>query len=108
MREIRRSVFIGNDGRTRRISDDRPDSRLFKKAKGHEVKLAFLSEALMETRHGLVVDASVVPGTGTGDRDDFHRKSGRRVTIGGDKSYDTRGFIETPASLGGDAAYRSE
>jgi transposase len=42
-----------------------PDSRLFKKAKGHEAKLAYLGEVLMENRHGLVVDACVVPATGT-------------------------------------------
>ena len=35
-----------------------PDSRLFKKAKGHEAKLAYLGEVLMENRHGFVVDAS--------------------------------------------------
>jgi IS5 family transposase len=38
-----------------------PDSRLFKKANGHEAKLAYLGEVLMENRHGLVVDACVVP-----------------------------------------------
>src|ERR1700681_2989423 len=46
-----------------------PDSRLFKKAKGHEAKLAYLGEVLMENRHGFVVDACVVPATGTGERD---------------------------------------
>ena len=46
-----------------------PDSRLFKKAKGHEAKLAYLGEVLMENRPGLVVDACVVPATGTGERD---------------------------------------
>src|SRR5262245_20461942 len=46
-----------------------PDSRLFKKAKGHEAKLAYLGEVLMENRHGLVIDACVVLATGTGERD---------------------------------------
>ena len=76
-----------------------PDSRLFKKAKGHEAKLAYLGEVLMENRHGLVVDACVVPATGTGERDaavsliaDLPQ---RRVTIGGDKGYDTHAFIDT-------------
>jgi transposase len=46
-----------------------PDSRLFKKATGHEAKLAYLGEVLMENRHGLVVDACVIPATGTGERD---------------------------------------
>jgi transposase len=76
-----------------------PDSRLFKKAKGHEAKLAYLGEVLMENRHGLVVDACVVPATGTGERDAaIGLVAGlppRRVTIGGDKGYDTRGFVET-------------
>jgi hypothetical protein len=42
---------------------------LFKKAKGHEAKLAYLEEVLVENRHGLVVDACVVPATGTDERD---------------------------------------
>jgi hypothetical protein len=76
-----------------------PDSRLFKKAKGHEAKLAYLGEVLMENRHGLVVDACVVPAVGTGERDAaIGLVAGlplRRVTVGGDKGYDTRGFIES-------------
>jgi hypothetical protein len=76
-----------------------PDSRLYKKAKGHEAKLAYLGEVLMENRHGLVVDACVVPATGTGERDAaIGLVAGlppRRVTIGGDKAYDTRGFVDT-------------
>ena len=89
-----------------------PDSRLFKKAKGHEAKLAYLGEVLMENRHGLVVDACVVPATGTGERDAATSLVAslprRRVTIGGDKGYDTRGFVETLRALGGHAAYRAE
>ena len=80
-----------------------PDSRLFKKAKGHEAKLAYLGEVLMENRHGLVVDACVVPATGTGERDAaISLVAGlppRRVTVGGDKGYDTRGFVETLRDL---------
>jgi IS5 family transposase len=76
-----------------------PDSRLFKKAKGHEAKLAYLGEVLMENRHGLVVDACVVPATGTGERDAaIGLVAGlppRRATIGGAKAYDTRGFVDT-------------
>jgi len=81
-----------------------PDSRLFKKAKGHEAKLAYLGEVLMENRHGLVVDACVVPATGTGERDAalglVADLPPRRVTVGGDKGYDTRGFIDTMRRLG--------
>jgi transposase len=76
-----------------------PDSRLFKKAKGHEAKLAYLGEVLMENRSGLVVDACVVPATGTGERDAalslVASLPSRRITVGADKGYDTRGFVET-------------
>src|SRR5438094_691674 len=95
---------MGNGARIRRISR-RPnsDSRLFKQAKGHEAKLAYLGEVLMENRHGLVVDASVVPATGTGERDAATSLVAslprRRVTIGGDKGYDTSGFVETLRAL---------
>jgi hypothetical protein len=76
-----------------------PDCRLFKKAKGHEAKLAYLGEVLMENRHGLVVDACVVPATGTGERNAagslVASLPARRVTVGGDKGYDTRDFVAT-------------
>jgi len=81
-----------------------PESRLFKKARGHEAKLAYLGEVLLENRHGLVVDACVVPATGTGERDAaVSLVAGlppRRVTVGGDKGYDTRGFVTALRTLG--------
>ncbi|MDP9324510.1 MAG: IS5 family transposase [Acidobacteriota bacterium] len=81
-----------------------PDSRLFKKARGHEAKLGYLGEVLMENRHGLVVDACVVPATGTGEREAAvsliaSLPPGYR-TVGGDKGYDTRGFVTTLRALG--------
>jgi len=39
-----------------------PEARLFKKAKGHEAKLAYLGHVLMENRNGLVVDTLRHPG----------------------------------------------
>jgi transposase len=81
-----------------------PDSRLFKKAKGHEAKLGYLGEVLMENRHGLVVDACVVPATGTGERDAaaslIAHLPTRRQTIGGDKGYDTRAFVAMVRAIG--------
>jgi IS5 family transposase len=80
-----------------------PDSRLFKKAKGHEAKLAYLGEVLMEHHSGLVVDACVVPATGTGERDAalslIASLPPSRITVAGDKGYDTRGFVETLRQL---------
>ena len=67
----------------------------------------------MENRHGLVVDACVVPATGTGERDaavEPGREPAARgaVTIGGDKGYDTRGFVATLRALERHAAHRAE
>jgi transposase len=80
-----------------------PDSRLAKKATGHEAKLAYLGEVLMENRHGLVVDACVVPATGIGEREAATSLvaglPAHRVTIGGDKGYDTRSFVDSLRAL---------
>jgi transposase len=45
------------------------DSRLYKKSRGSEAKLAYLGHLLAENRHGLIVDALVTPATGTAERD---------------------------------------
>jgi len=54
----------------------------------------------MENRNGLVLDALVSQATGTAERDaalvmlDRRRGPRKRVTLGADKGYDTRAFIE--------------
>jgi transposase len=80
-----------------------PDARLYKKAKGHEAKLAFLGHVLMENRHGLVVETRLTRATGTAEREAALEMIGSkrqqrrgRLTLGGDKNYDTR---EQVASL---------
>ena len=81
-----------------------PDSRLFKKTRGGEAKLAYLGEVLMENRHGLVVNACVVPATGTGERDAATSLVAslppRPATVAGDKAYDTRAFVDALRALG--------
>src|SRR5262249_28379168 len=44
-----------------------PDARLAKRGKGGEARLAFAADALMENRHGLLVDFTVTTATGTAD-----------------------------------------
>jgi transposase len=73
------------------------DAKLYKKAKGHEAKLAFLGHVLMENRNGLVVETRLTAATGTAEREAALEMIGAkqkpqrgRVTLGGDKSYDTR------------------
>ncbi len=81
------------------VSTTDPEARLYKKAAGQEAKLCFLGHVLMENRHGLVVHATVTPATGTAEREaalalvDAHASS-RRITLGGDKNYDTVAFVE--------------
>jgi transposase len=76
-----------------------PEARLYKKAAGQEAKLCFLGHVLMENRHGLVVQATVTPATGTAEREaalalvDAQAPT-RRLTLGGDKNYDTAAFVE--------------
>lgn len=81
-----------------------PDSRLAKKGPGKEAKLAYLGELLMENRHGLVVDACVVTATGTAERDAatdlLQALPSRPATVGGDKAYDTRAWVEAARAIG--------
>jgi transposase len=82
-----------------------PDARLYKKTSGSEARLAYLGHLLMENRHGLIVDALVTAATGTAERDAAllmlgELPNGGRVTVGGDKNYDTRDFVHTSRELG--------
>jgi len=75
------------------------DAYLFKKSKGSESKLAYLGHILMENRHGLVVRAKVTQATGTAEREAAAELvdalgGTQRITLGADKNYDTKGFVE--------------
>lgn len=76
-----------------------PEAMLSKKGKGKEAKLNYAGHVLMENRNGLAVDANVTQATGTAERDqgaEFARKVGRKrkATLGADKGYDTRAFVD--------------
>jgi transposase len=76
-----------------------PDSMLCRKGKGKEAKLGYFGHLLMENRNGLAVSACVTPANGTAERDaalDFAAEiSGHgRVTLGGDKNYDTGPLVK--------------
>ena len=75
-----------------------PEARLYKKSKGSEAKLSYLGHGLMENRHGLLVGTLVTSAHGTAERDAAlllaEKVPGiKRVTLGGDKNYDTRDFV---------------
>jgi transposase len=79
-----------------------PESRLMKKGKGKEAKLSFMGHALMENRHGLLIDFQITAATGTAERDvvpeliDGARgRAFKPKTLGGDKNYDTQDCVKT-------------
>ena len=81
-----------------------PEARLYKKAAGQEAKLCFLGHVLMENRHGLVVNTRLTPATGTAEREAAvalvdARPTTRRITLGGDKNYDTHQLVEDLRAL---------
>jgi len=76
-----------------------PDARLARKATGQEAKLAYQGHVLMENRYGLAVEGCVTRASGYGERAAAlemlgHVASRHRVTVGADKGYDTRDFVE--------------
>ncbi len=80
------------------------EARLYKKASGQEAKLCFLGHVLMENRHGLVVNTRLTQATGTAEREAalalIRERSGRqRVTVAGDKNYDTQAFVQDLRAL---------
>ena len=75
-----------------------PDARLYKKAKGQPARLCHLGHVVMENRNGLVVAACVTPATGTAEREAAvamveELGGDERLTLGGDKAYDTVDFV---------------
>jgi hypothetical protein len=59
----------------------------------------------MENRHGLIVDAMVTAATGTAERDAAltmlgDLPDGCRITVGGDKNFDTRDFVCSSREMG--------
>lgn len=76
-----------------------PDARLARKSGGHEAKLAYCGNVLMENRNGLVVDTELLQCNGTAERDAalmmVEELAGcRPVTVAGDKGYDTKDFVK--------------
>jgi transposase len=76
-----------------------PDARLARKSGGHEAKLAYCGNVLMENRNGLVVDTELVICGGTAERDAAMLMAERvegteRITLGADKGYDTKDFVK--------------
>ncbi len=76
-----------------------PDAKLARKGRGKEAKLSYTGNVLMENRNGLAIDVPVNQATGTAERDAAFAMAAEipgegRVTIGGDKNYDTAALVD--------------
>lgn len=81
------------------------EARLYRKGKGKEAKLCFMGHALMENRHGLVVDACLTLADGHAERIaalhmiEPRADRPRAITLGADKAYDTKDFVNELRSM---------
>jgi transposase len=77
-----------------------PEARLARKGHGKEAKLCFSGHALMENRHGLLIDLRVAEASGLAERRvalemiDAALPGERRITLGADRGYHCRDFVE--------------
>jgi transposase len=82
-----------------------PEAQLAKKGAGKEAKLFYSANALMENRHALLVDFQVEPADGYAERRaaiamvDGTLPGSHRITLAGDRGYDTRDFVANCRAL---------
>jgi transposase len=87
----------GND--THRSTTDAL-ARLYRKGSGQEARLCYLGHVMTENRNGLVVNTRLTLATGTAEREAALAMANelpggqRRVTLGADRGYDTKDFVE--------------
>ena len=97
--------FHGEERRNQtHVSTTDPDAMLARKGDGKEAKLSYSGHVLMENRNGLIADAEVLQATGTAERDAALLMmeaipGDHEVTVGADKGYDTKNFVEEARNL---------
>jgi transposase len=84
-----------------------PDARLAKKGTGKETKLCHLASVAMENRHGLIVALDVRPADGNAEVEagvelltSLATPRQHRKTVGADKGYDQKPFVDRARALG--------
>jgi hypothetical protein len=82
-----------------------PEAQLARKGPGKESKLSYSGNLLVENRNGLIVAAEVFQANGTAERDAalvmLEKLGGTQpVTVGGDKGFDTQGFVAECRHMG--------
>jgi transposase len=81
------------------VSLSDPDAMLYRKGPGMEAKLCFIGHALMENRHGLIVDTRLTRVSGHAERlaalemIEPRADKPEAITLGGDKGFDAADFV---------------
>jgi transposase len=79
-----------------------PEARLARKGNNREAKLSYAGHAIIDNRHGLVVNAEATQATGTAERDAAVAMASalpEGATLGADKGYDTQAWVAALRSL---------
>ncbi len=105
-----RNAEVGWHGQQRsndtHASTTDPESRLYRKSNNTAATLCYSAHLLMENRTALIVDAELTTADGYAEPATAAEmlarlpKRARRRTVGGDKGYDTRGFVAQVRDLG--------
>jgi transposase len=84
-----------------------PEAKLYRTGPGKEAKLCYQGHVLMENRNGLVVDARLTQASGRAERRAAEemvraakRRRRQRITVGGDKGFDTQDFVASLRKMG--------
>lgn len=80
------------------VSTTDSEAKLATKAAGQTAKLSYSLNGVTENKNGLLVALCLMAATGTAERDAatrmvFEMGGQQRITVGGDKGYDTRDFV---------------
>lgn len=81
-----------------------PEAKLARKGNGREAKLCYSGHALTENLNGLVVDIQIDEANGTAEHTNAiemlsGQEGDKRITVGADKGYDTKGFVQDCRSM---------
>ena len=94
------TVDFHGEKRSNRTHESTSDAeaKLARKGDGKEAKLSYSGNLLVENRNGLIVNAMAWEANGTAERDTallmLEQLPGqRRLTVGGDKGFDTANFV---------------
>jgi transposase len=83
-----------------------PEAKLARKGGNQQARLSYAQHALMDNRHGLLIDLGISEATGYAEREvalDMLRQEtamNRRRTEGADKGYDRRNFVDGCREVG--------